>query len=95
MSAELRALLAGRKLRAAMQEFEGNRLKRAPRGFSEDSPAIDLLLCRQWGVSATLPAEAATQPTLLKQIVRRFQLAAPIVHLLNTPLAGTRSAKRP
>jgi uncharacterized protein (TIGR02453 family) len=86
--AELRALLAGRKLKAAMQEFEGNRLKRPPRGFAPDSPAMDLLVCRQWGVSATLPPELATQPGLLKEITKRFALAAPIVHLLNTPLVG-------
>lgn len=83
---ELRDLLAGRKLRTAMSEFEGNRLTRPPRGFSADSPALDLLLCRQWGVAATLPAELATQPVLLQEIVRRFALAAPIVHLLNAPL---------
>ena len=38
--AELRTLLAGRKLRAAMSEFDGNRLTRPPRGFSADSPAL-------------------------------------------------------
>jgi uncharacterized protein (TIGR02453 family) len=83
---ELRDLLAGRKLRGAMSEFEGNRLTRPPRGFSADSPALDLLLCRQWGISATLPAEMAIQPLLLKEITKRFALAAPIVHLLNAPL---------
>jgi uncharacterized protein (TIGR02453 family) len=86
--AELRAMLAGRKLRASMQEFEGHRLKRPPRGFAADSPALDLLLCRQWGVSATLPAELATQPGLMKEIVSRFASAAPIVHFLNAPLVG-------
>jgi uncharacterized protein (TIGR02453 family) len=86
--AELPALLANRKLKAALSEFEGerNRLTRPPRGFAPGSPAIDLIRCRQWGVSATLPAEAATQPTLLKAIASRFALAAPIVHFLNAPL---------
>ncbi len=91
--AELRALLAGRKLRAAMDEFDGNRLTRPPRGFSADSPALDLLLCRQWGVSATLPAERATGAGLLGEIVRRFALAAPIVHLLNRAIASSRPAR--
>jgi uncharacterized protein (TIGR02453 family) len=86
--AELRALLAGRKLKAAMSEFDGQKLKRAPRGFDPESPALDLLLCRQWGMSATLPAEAATGPGLLKEIVTRFRLAAPVVTFLNTPLVG-------
>jgi len=83
---ELRALLATRKLRAAFGELEGHSLTRAPRGFPAHSPAIDLILRRQWGVAATLPAERALLPSLLKDIVSRFLLAAPIVHLLNTPL---------
>jgi uncharacterized protein (TIGR02453 family) len=85
--AELRRLLAGKKLRAAMSELEGHRLTRPPRGFLASDPAViaaqDLLLARQWGISATLPAEAAMQPTLLKEITTRFALAAPIVHFLN------------
>jgi uncharacterized protein (TIGR02453 family) len=90
--AELRALLAGRKLRSVMNEFAGNRLTRPPRGFSADSPALDLLLCRQWGVSATLPAERATERGLVKEIALRFALAAPIVHLLNRAIASSRAA---
>ncbi len=92
--AELRAILGDRKLKAAMKEFEGNRLKRAPRGFSADSPALDLLLCRQWGLSATLPAERAVEPGLTKEIVRRFRLAAPLVHFLNAPLVTQNSRSR-
>ena len=85
--ADLRAMLASRKRKAALNEFEGNRLTRAPRGFPAEHPALDLIVCRQWGVSATLPPEAALKPTLLKEVTRRFALAAPIVHFLNTPLA--------
>jgi len=84
--AELRALLAGRKLRVAMKEFDGHKLKRPPRGFPADSPALDLLLCRQWGISARLPAEAALGPTLLREVTSRFALAAPVVEFLNRPI---------
>jgi len=93
--AELRTLLASHKLRAAMDEFEGNPLTRPPRGFSADSPALDLILCRQWGVSASLPAEAATSPTLLREITTRFAMAAPIVHLLNRAISEAKPAIRP
>jgi uncharacterized protein (TIGR02453 family) len=86
--AELRAMLADRKLKAAMHEFEGNKLSRAPRGFPADSPALDLLLCRQWGVSATLPAETALEPTLVKEITKRFALAAPMVDFLNAGIVA-------
>jgi uncharacterized protein (TIGR02453 family) len=95
--AELRGLLAGKKLRSLLHEFDGQKLTRPPKGFSAEDPAIkaamDLLVCRQWGVSATLPAERATKPTLLKEIVERFKVAAPVVALLNAPLAAR--PKRP
>ena len=86
--AELRGLLAGKKLKAQLSEFEGLRLTRPPKGFAGDDPAMDLLLCRQWGVAAHLPAEEATKPTLVRTIVERFRLAAPVVKLLNAPLLG-------
>ena len=74
-----------------MPDFESNPLTRPPRGFSAASPALDLLLCRRWAVSITLPAERATRPTLLKDIATRFALAAPLVHFLNTPIAPARA----
>lgn len=84
--AAMRRILAEKKLKAAMEEFEGNPLKRPPRGFAADSPALDLIVCRQWGVSATLPQDAATSPTLVKEVVKRFRLAAPLVEFLNAGL---------
>jgi uncharacterized protein (TIGR02453 family) len=91
---ELRRILANKKLRAAMDEFESPTLKRAPRGFPADSPAIDLLLHQRWGVSTTLPAETALKPTLVKEITTRFALAAPLIHFLNTPITGSRTEVR-
>ncbi len=91
---ELRQRLQDRKLRARMQEFDGLRLTRPPKGFPPDHPAMDLLLCRQWGVSATLPAAVALQPTLLREIVERFRAAAPVVELLNRPLITRLAAQR-
>jgi len=91
--AEFRALLAGKALRRLMGEFDGMRLTRPPKGFSADDPAIDLLLCRQWGVSATLPVERALLPSLGKDVVERFRAAAGVVTMLNAPLGGR--AKRP
>jgi uncharacterized protein (DUF2461 family) len=84
--AEYRRILADKKLQALLQPFDGLRLTRAPKGFAPDDPAIDLLLCRQWGVSATLPAAEALKPTLAKHILDRFRRALPLVELLNAPL---------
>ena len=93
--AELRRLLHGKKLRALMSLDERAALTRPPKGFPAEHPAMDLLKCRQWGVHATLAAEAALQPTLVKEIVRRFRLAAPLVALLNQPLTAAIERKKP
>jgi uncharacterized protein (TIGR02453 family) len=85
---ELRALLANKKLKTKFEQFEGHRLTRPPKGFDPNDPAMDLLLCRQWGIAARLPAETATTPALFKEIVDRFRIAAPVVALLNQPLVG-------
>ena len=86
--AEYRRLSTNRKLQRLMGDFDGQRLTRPPKGFPKDHPAVDLIACRQWGVSTTLPAEAALQPTLRKQIISRFQAAAPLIEFLNRPLIG-------
>ena len=83
---EFRAVFTHPKLRKKMQEVDGLLLTRPPRGFPADSPALDLILHRQWGVSAALPPESAISPTFAKEITSRFALAAPVVDFLNRPL---------
>jgi uncharacterized protein (TIGR02453 family) len=85
---EFRALMKAKKLRLLMTEFDGASLTRAPKGFPEDHPAIDLLKNRQWGVSARLPGETATKASLVKEVVERFKAAAPVIAMLNEPLIG-------
>jgi len=86
--AQLASLLANRKLRAALPDFKGNPLTRPPRGFSTAPAAAQpLLLNRQFGLSISLPAQRALAPGLLRDIVSRFALAAPLVHLLNGAIA--------
>lgn len=87
---QARKLLDDRKLRALMQEWEGEPMKRVPKGFPQDSPAAELLKCRRWGLSATLPAALATEPKLVKEVARRFQAAAPLVSFLNQPILPVR-----
>jgi uncharacterized protein (TIGR02453 family) len=84
---EFRKLAASSKLKTlGMTAFEPAKMTRPPKGFSADHPAIDLILQRQWGVAAHLPAEIALTPRLIDEIIRRFRAAAPLVALLNQPL---------
>lgn len=91
---EFRKILEKPAVRKAFKEFEGEKLSRPPKGFPKDHPALDLIQCRQWGLSATLPAETALKPTLAATIVRYFQLAAPMVDALNTPIAAALAPRR-
>jgi uncharacterized protein (TIGR02453 family) len=86
--AEFRSLMKGKKMRSLMEENDGMKLTRPPKGFAADDPAIDLLVYRQWGVSAHIPVERATKPGFLKDIVERFKVAAPLIELLNAPLVS-------
>lgn len=92
--AELRRRLEDKKLRRAMDSFSGQPLSRPPKGFPKNHPAMDLLRCRQWGVEGTLPPEAATERDFSHQVIRHFQLAAPLVDLLNRPLLVRLEKKR-
>ena len=92
--AELRKMLQGKKLRELLPDFDGNSLKRMPKGFAADDPAGDVLLHRQWALSVRLPAEVALGAGLVKEITSRFKAAAPMVALLNAPLLAAAPKKK-
>ena len=72
----------------SMTGIDGALLTRMPKGFAKDDPADELVRARNWGVHASLPAALAEQPTLVREIVKRFRLAAPLVEMLNSPIVG-------
>jgi uncharacterized protein (TIGR02453 family) len=73
-------------LKAKSVGFEPNdaeALTRMPKGFASDDPADELVRAKSWGVHAALPAETAFEPTLVREIVRRFRMATPLIDTLN------------
>ncbi len=92
--AEFRELLEGRALRKLMPDFDGNSLKRMPKGFAADDVAGDVLMQRQWALSVRLPAEVATGAGLVREIASRFKAAAPLVEMLNTPLLAAVTVRK-
>ncbi|HVC47701.1 MAG TPA: DUF2461 domain-containing protein [Terracidiphilus sp.] len=92
--AEFRKALRAATKRTGFAEFEGNALTRPPKGFPAEHPGMDLIKCRQWGLHATLPAEAALDPKLAVTITRYFKLATPVVEALNTPIAAALKPKK-
>jgi uncharacterized protein (TIGR02453 family) len=94
--AKVRQVLMGRKLRRLMDSFTGTPLTRPPKGFPKDHPAMDLLLCRQWGVEAKLASSESLRKDFADEIIRRFRLASPLVDTLNSPLLeNVRKKRRP
>jgi uncharacterized protein (TIGR02453 family) len=92
---EFSKLLSRPAVKKAFREFEGTPLTRTPKGFPTDHPADDLIRCRQWGLSAALPVEAALGPDLVPELVRHFKLAAPVVAALNRPIAASLEERKP
>ncbi len=92
--AEFRKLLEKPAVRKVFVEFEGNALKRPPKGFPCEHPALDLIQCRQWGMSTTLPASAALEANFAGTLIRHFKLLAPMVDALNTPIAALAPRKK-
>jgi uncharacterized protein (TIGR02453 family) len=80
--------------RAPMTIVDSSALTRMPKGFASDHPADELLRAKTWGVHTLLPAEAALQPSLLKEIVAGFQRASPLVDTLNNAIEAASVAPR-
>ncbi len=80
---EFRGLMEARAVKKTFEEFEGNALTRAPKGYPTEHPGLDLIRCRQWGLATTLPVEAALESGFAGEITGRFRLAAPVVEALN------------
>ena len=68
------AILNKPAVKKAFKEFEGEALTRPPKGFPCEHPAMDLIKCRQWGLSATLPAETALKPSFAAMLIKHFKL---------------------
>jgi hypothetical protein len=55
---------------------------------------MDLIKCKQWGLSTTLPAETALESNFAATLIRHFKLLAPMVDALNTPIAASLAPKK-
>jgi uncharacterized protein (TIGR02453 family) len=91
---ELKKLLQSAAVRRTFKEFEGSALTRPPKGFPADHPGMDLIRCKQWGLSAMLPASTALERDLAATVIRHFKIATAVVNALNTPIAAAQAPKK-
>ncbi|MGL4651484.1 MAG: DUF2461 domain-containing protein [Caldilineaceae bacterium] len=81
---ELRQVLSEPNFAAAYPDgLNGERLKRAPKGFEEDHPAIDLLKLKSFTIGDEVPITAAMSGgDLFEAMVARLAAAAGLVNYL-------------
>ena len=91
---EFRKILQKPSIRKLYSEFEGNALSRPPKGFPKDHPALDLIQCRQWGLSTSLPAITALEEDFAATLARYFRLATPLVEALNAPILAAQPQRK-
>ena len=89
-----RKILKKPAVRKTFSAFEGEALTRPPKGFPADHPGMDLIRCKQWGLSTVLPAGSAQRKDFAKVLVKHFKLLAPMVDALNTPIAASLQPRR-
>jgi uncharacterized protein (TIGR02453 family) len=71
-----------------MTVIDREMLTRMPKGFAADDPADELLRAKDWGVWVKVPAAIALEPGFVKEMVKRFNLIAPVVDALNEAILG-------
>ena len=81
-----RSIIGARTFKQYFGEPVGEKLKRPPKGFDADDPAIELLKSKQWLAAERLPPKLIETPRLLPEIVKRFRAIAPFLLFLNEPL---------
>lgn len=68
-------------------KLQGSTVARMPKGFAPGHPAEDLLRMKQWLYWTELDIKLATSPKLADELIKRFRVAAPVIRMLNAPLA--------
>jgi len=85
--ASLRSILANKSFKKLLGELSGEQLKRPPKGFSADDPALDLLLHKQFLAGSQLDPELIESPKAVNEISKRFEAIHPLVEFLNAAIA--------
>ncbi len=84
--AEFQRIVGKKEFIRVFGKVNGESLKTAPQGYHEDNPAIAYIKLKSLIVSAGITDEAATQPTLAREILRQFAAMQPFVQFLNSAL---------
>ena len=82
----LRSIVESPRFTRSFGPIDGERLRRPPKGFSADDPAVEYLKLKQFLASTERPATFATSPRFYGSLLRLFEQLAPFVRFLNEPV---------
>lgn len=79
----LRKLINSKKFKEMFGELQGDKVKTAPKGFSKDDPAIDLLRHKSFTVSKNFSDKEALDPKFVNQVVACFKGMKPFFNYMS------------
>lgn len=85
----LRRILQNPSFKKHSPEMYGERLSRAPRGFPQDHPALDLLQYKQFLAYEKFGAHAAYSSELTHRTLEAFRAFLPLIRYLNEALGAS------
>ena len=88
----IRKIISDKKFKKYFGELRGDAVKTAPKGFSREHPAIDLIRMKQFTVMRPFSDEAVLKKTFLKEVKKTFEAMRPyfdyMSEVLTTDLNG-------
>lgn len=83
---ELKSILAGSDFKQYFGEMEGEKLKKAPRGYQPDHPEIELLKYKSFLASNNCPDKQVTSPDFPGHCAKVFKAILPFDQFLNSAM---------
>lgn len=81
---DFKSLLSGKKFKDTYGDLNTeNKLKKPPKGYDIENPAVEYLKLKGFTIWANLKDEEVLDKNFNKQIVKLSELALPFVHFLN------------
>ena len=78
-------LISGKKFKDTFGDLmQDNKLKKPPRGYDENNPAIEFLKLKGFTIWSKLKDEEVLDKNFIKQIVKLSEMSQPFIEFLNT-----------
>ncbi|MEO1049349.1 MAG: DUF2461 domain-containing protein [Bacteroidota bacterium] len=86
-AAELKKILDEKTFKSHFKQIEGEKLKRAPKGYPVDHPNIELLKLKSYIVWRKVKDKEMLKPGALEEIISTFRVIQPFNEYLNVAIS--------